>query len=45
MIVEISRNESMGLGQDRTRDPWICSLTRISSHTLLTALRGPVEKE
>ena len=26
-------HESMGPGRDRTRDPWICSQTRICSHT------------
>ena len=27
----INLHESMGLGRDRTRDPWICSQTHISS--------------
>ena len=39
----INLHESMGPGRDRTRDPWICSQTRICSQdTLPTVLRGPV---
>ena len=30
----INLHESMGPGRDRTRDPWICSQTRICSQTL-----------
>ena len=29
----INFHESMGLGQDRTQDPWICSQTRICCQT------------
>ena len=29
----INPHESMGPGQDRTRDPWICSQIRICSQT------------
>ena len=29
----INLHESMGLGRDRTRDPWICSQTRICCQT------------
>ena len=29
----INLHESMGPGRDRTRDPWICSQTRICSQT------------
>ena len=40
----INLHESMVPGRDRTRDPWICSQTRVCQpDTLPTALRGPVQ--
>ena len=36
----INLHQSMGPGRDRTRDPWICSQTRICSQTLPTALEA-----
>ena len=42
----INLHESMGPGRDRTRDPWICSQTRILlPDTLPTALRGSVKQK
>ena len=41
--IYINLHKRMGQGRDQTRDPWICSQTRILlPDTLLTALRDPV---
>ena len=39
----INLQESMGLGRDQTRDPWICSQTHLLPDMLPTALRGRVQ--
>ena len=39
----INLHEIMGPSRDRTRDPWICSQTRICCQTFPTALHSPVK--